>query len=326
MKEILDLIGNDQLDEAIKILLEKSIKIDDIQKELILLQARLADLKRDSIKGIVKDEDENLQKNQIRNALIELTFNLKKKVQKQTSRKKILDITFSFSLVFNIAITINLIICKCDCIQNEEKLDAIAKFMLREADDLFKRKHCYYAYTKYVFVRDKIRNGKIDDNLKYRIEECKTCTEQLKKMDIWIYTADSLVREEKFDLAINKFREIIIFNNTNVNGVFINKKLERKLKGFLNTIDIMLITAAREKDIVKFKPPVNKRNPKEVSGFEFNEYQIKLKGNLNLEATDIINYDVDHSEKEKKAFDNLDKIKNKIKDLLQQVEMSYSDE
>lgn len=82
MKEVLALIGKDQLDEAIEMLSDISSEIDDILKELVLLKSRLTDVNRNYRKGVIKEEEKNLQKNKIRDALIELTFELKKQVKK----------------------------------------------------------------------------------------------------------------------------------------------------------------------------------------------------------------------------------------------------
>lgn len=81
MKEVLALIGEDLLDEAIEKLSEISAEINDVLKELILLKARLTNVNRDSRKGILKEEDKELEKNKIREALIELTFKLGKQIQ-----------------------------------------------------------------------------------------------------------------------------------------------------------------------------------------------------------------------------------------------------
>ena len=81
MKAVLDLIGNDQLDEAIELLSKVSSEIDEVLKELVLLKSRLTNLNRSSRKGILRAEEKEIQKNKIRDSLIELTFQLKKQIK-----------------------------------------------------------------------------------------------------------------------------------------------------------------------------------------------------------------------------------------------------
>jgi len=82
MKEILDLIGKDQLDEAIEILSNISAELDEILKELVLLKSRLTNLNRNSRKGIIRAEEKEIQKNLIRDSLIEITFQLRNQSKK----------------------------------------------------------------------------------------------------------------------------------------------------------------------------------------------------------------------------------------------------
>lgn len=82
MKEVLDCISDDRLEEAIEMLAHISEDIDDILKELILLKSRLTDVNRNFRQGIIKDEEKNLEKNKIRLALIDLTLQLKKQINK----------------------------------------------------------------------------------------------------------------------------------------------------------------------------------------------------------------------------------------------------
>ena len=82
MKEILDCISEDRLEEAIEMLATISEEIDDILKELILLKSRLTDVSRNYRQGLIKDDEKNLEKNRIRSALIDLTLQLKKQINK----------------------------------------------------------------------------------------------------------------------------------------------------------------------------------------------------------------------------------------------------
>ena len=88
MKEVLDLIGKDQLDEAIEMLSNISSEIDDILKELVLLKSRLTNVNRNYRKGVIKEDEKDLQKNKIRDALIELTFELKKQAKQITKKEQ----------------------------------------------------------------------------------------------------------------------------------------------------------------------------------------------------------------------------------------------
>jgi Effector-associated domain 11 len=85
MKEVINFISNDQLEEAIELLSEISEEMDDTMKELILLKSRLTDVNRNYRKGIIKDDEKDLQKNKIRSALLDLTYELKKQISKINS-------------------------------------------------------------------------------------------------------------------------------------------------------------------------------------------------------------------------------------------------
>lgn len=88
MKEVLDCISDDRLEEAIEMLATISEDIDDILKELILLKSRLADVSRNYRQGLIKDDEKNLEKNKIRSALIDLTLHLKKQINKLSTSKQ----------------------------------------------------------------------------------------------------------------------------------------------------------------------------------------------------------------------------------------------
>lgn len=88
LKEVLDFISDDRLEEAIEMLATISEDIDDMLKELILLKSRLTDVSRNYRQGLIKEDEKNLEKNKIRSALIDLTLNLKKQVNKINSPKQ----------------------------------------------------------------------------------------------------------------------------------------------------------------------------------------------------------------------------------------------
>jgi len=92
VKKVLDLIGKDKLDEAIEILSDISSEVNETLKELIILKSRLTSLNINSRKGIIRAEEKEIQKNLIREALIEITFQLKTNgmvVSKKEERKTI---------------------------------------------------------------------------------------------------------------------------------------------------------------------------------------------------------------------------------------------
>lgn len=88
MKEVLDYISDDRLEEAIEMLATVSEDIDDILKELILLKSRLTEVSRNYRLGLIKDEEKNLEKNKIRSALIDVTLQLKRQINKISTTKK----------------------------------------------------------------------------------------------------------------------------------------------------------------------------------------------------------------------------------------------
>jgi len=88
LKEVLDCISDDRLEEAIEMLATVSEDIDDILKELVLLKSRLTDVSRNYRQGLIKDEEKNLEKNKIRSALIDLTLQLKRQINKISTPKQ----------------------------------------------------------------------------------------------------------------------------------------------------------------------------------------------------------------------------------------------
>ncbi|MEZ4994112.1 MAG: hypothetical protein R2824_27040 [Saprospiraceae bacterium] len=91
MDKILELIGDDRLDEAIEELTVLCAEIEDILKNLIILKSRLTNIYRDSIKDTLDQATQDQRKNKVKDALIEITFQLKhriKSAEKNTILKK----------------------------------------------------------------------------------------------------------------------------------------------------------------------------------------------------------------------------------------------
>jgi len=108
MNAIIKLIENDQLHEAIEELSKKCDNLEDILQRLILQKSRLIRIDKDFRKGVINYQQKTNQKNQISDAVINITFELKKHLddKEESSTKQISEIPYgSFNQSFREVVT-----------------------------------------------------------------------------------------------------------------------------------------------------------------------------------------------------------------------------
>jgi hypothetical protein len=78
MKNIIEFIKEDRLEEAIDQLLDIAINMEEIYGELLLLRARLSNISKRNLDGLITDPQALVQKNKVGKALVNLVFEVKK--------------------------------------------------------------------------------------------------------------------------------------------------------------------------------------------------------------------------------------------------------